>query len=168
MWIELSASELPVMRLSDILSVSRIEVVPEMGAQLDKLGALRRLSELLVKELPVDAGRLTQLLQDRERLQSTGIGDGVAVPHAVVEEAPAQTAALLLSSGGVPFDSVDGEPARILFAVVGPRRLAGEHLKTLARISRLLRSAETRSRLLELQRADDAFAFVVERDRALV
>lgn len=154
------------MRLSDILSVSRTVVAPE-GARLDKPGALRRLAELLAEGVEVDADRLARLLEERERLQSTGIGDGVAIPHTSVEEGTRQTAALLLCPDGIPFDSVDGEPVRILFGVVGPRRMAGEHLKTLARISRLLRSAETRQRLLGLTDPKSVFAFVEEQDRAL-
>jgi PTS system nitrogen regulatory IIA component len=154
------------MRLSDILSASRTVVAPA-GARLDKPGALQQLAELLAQDVPVDAGRLATLLAERERLQSTGIGDGVAIPHTSLEEAARQTAALLLVPEGVPFDSVDGDPVRIIFGVVGPRRMAGEHLKTLARVSRLLRSQETRRALLGLSRPEAVFAFVEEQDRAL-
>lgn len=154
------------MRLSDILSASRTVVAPR-GARLDKPGALQQLAELLVQDVPVEAGRLATLLAEREKLQSTGIGDGVAIPHTSLEEAPRQTAALLLVPEGVPFDSVDGDPVRIIFGVVGPRRMAGEHLKTLARVSRLLRSQETRRALLGLSRPEAVFAFVEDQDRAL-
>ena len=155
------------MRLSDILSVSRTRVVTQEGARLDKPGALRQLAELLARDLPVDAERLAQLLEQRERLQSTGIGDGVAIPHTALEEVPRQTAALLLCPKGIPFDSVDGQPVGIVFGVVGPKRMAGEHLKTLARVSRLLRSPETRQALLAVTEPEAAYAYVEERDRAL-
>lgn len=155
------------MRLSDILSVSRTRVVTQAGARLNKPGALRQLAELLARDLPVDADRLAQLLEQRERLQSTGIGDGVAIPHTSLEEVPQQTAALLLCPEGVPFDSVDGQPVGIIFGVVGPKRMAGEHLKTLARVSRLLRSPETRRRLLTFDDREAAYEYVEERDRAL-
>lgn len=155
------------MRLSDILSVSRTSIALEAGGRLEKRAVLQRLAMLLAQDLPVDAKRLAALLEDRERLQSTGIGDGVAIPHTSVEEAPQQTAALLLCPNGVPFDAVDGEPVSIVFGVVGPRRLTKEHLKTLARVSRLLRSPETRRALLALGSPEAVFDFVEERDRAL-
>lgn len=155
------------MRLSDILSVDRTRVVTQAGARLDKPGALRQLAELLARDLPVDPERLTQLLEQRERLQSTGIGDGVAIPHTALDEVPRHMAALLLCPKGIPFDSVDGLPVGIVFGVVGPKRMAGEHLKTLARVSRLLRSEETRQGLLAVSDPRAAYAYVEERDRAL-
>ncbi|NLE88411.1 MAG: PTS sugar transporter subunit IIA [Myxococcales bacterium] len=155
------------MRLPDILSVSRTLIATPAGGRLDKRAVLRRLAELLTQELPMDAKHLAALLEDRERLQSTGIGDGVAIPHTSAEEATQQTAALLLCPQGVPFDAIDGAPVFIVFGVVGPRRSTKEHLKTLARVSRLLRSPETRRALLELKTPEEVFAFVEEQDRAL-
>ena len=78
------------------------------------------------------------MLADREELQSTGIGDGVvAIPHGSLEVLDQQTAALVLCPQGVDFDSIDGRPARIVVGVVGPKKATGEHLRLLARISRL-------------------------------
>jgi PTS system nitrogen regulatory IIA component len=155
------------MRLSDILAASRI-VVDTTGVQVpDKEQALRVLGALLAPELKVDAEAVHKLLSEREKLQSTGIGEGVAIPHTSIEEAPRQAAALLLCPRGVPFDSIDGNNVHIIFGVVGPKRATSEHLKTLARVSRMLRSPETRRALLESPGAEQAYSFIEEQDAAL-
>ena len=84
---------------------------------------------------------------EREKLQSTGIGDGVAIPHCALDTADSQALALLLCPRGVEFEAIDGEPVEIVFGVVGPKRATGEHLRTLARISRLLREPTTIEKL---------------------
>lgn len=71
----------------------------------------------------------------------------MAVPHGTIEAAPGQVGAVLLCPGGVAFDAIDDKPARILFGVIGPRQ-AVEHLKVLARVSRLLRRPDFREKLL--------------------
>ena len=136
------------MRLSDILSVDRILVDIDGSVVKTKSDALRRLSEMLSPAIAVQPGEIEHLLLEREKLQSTGIGDGVAIPHCALESAQAQALALLLCPRGVEFEAIDGEPVEIVFGVVGPKRATGEHLRTLARISRLLRDEQTRLRLL--------------------
>lgn len=109
-----------------------------------------------------------RVLCEREVLQSTGIGDGVAIPHGALDALEAQRAALLVCPDGLPFDAIDGRPVRILFAVVGPKRTTGEHLKTLARVSRLLRDAAFREKLLLAKEGTQAWALVrqAETERA--
>ncbi len=85
---------------------------------------------------------------EREQLQSTGIGEGVAIPHGAMAQLETQCAALLIVPNGVEFQAIDGERVTLLFAVIGPKRATGEHLKTLARVSRLLRNKGFRERLI--------------------
>jgi nitrogen PTS system EIIA component len=152
------------MRLCDILTPERIRVDGD-GAQIhDKEAAIRVLSELLSSAVGVEQQTLDRLLMERERLQSTGIGDGVAIPHTSVDTAPGQAAALVLCPRGVPFDAIDGADVNIIFGVVGPKRATGEHLKTLARISRLLRDPETRSALIHSPDALAAWRLIEARD----
>lgn len=155
------------MRLTEILPADRIFVDLDGGAVHDKADALRLLAELLAPAVGVEQQAVEQLLVDRERLQSTGIGDGVAIPHASVDSAPGQAAALLVCPGGVPFDAIDGNDVRIIFGVVGPKRATGEHLRTLARISRLLRDAGTRARLATSESADTAFRLIESQETGL-
>lgn len=155
------------MRLCDILSEERILVDSDGGFVRDKSDALRLLAHLISPVLSVEQQRVEQLLTEREQLQSTGIGDGVAVPHTSMQDVTAQAAALLLCPHGVPFNSIDGQPVRIVFGVVGPKAATGEHLKTLARISRLLRNGATRSALADAASPGDAYELIRERDEGL-
>ncbi len=154
------------MALSDILDVERVVVDTDGTLLPDKDAALRLLGGLLAPAVGVDELRVYQLLFEREALQTTGIGEGVAIPHASTEEALGQSAALLLSRAGVPFDAIDELPVGIIFGVVGPRKATGEHLRTLARISRLLRDAETRAELLRCGTGEQACEIIKRQDCA--
>jgi PTS system nitrogen regulatory IIA component len=148
------------MRLCDILSVDRILVDADGASVRNKPEALRVLAELLSPALGIDKAHVEALLLERERLQSTGIGDGVAIPHTAVEEAENQAAALLLCPRGIDFEAIDGQSVQIVFGVVGPKRATGEHLRTLARISRLLRDSATRARLLASESSAAAYELI--------
>lgn len=147
--------------LADILNPERVHITRD---GLDKRGALRVLAELLARGATVTEERLRTVLEEREALQSTGLGEGVAIPHGAVAELDAQRAALLLVPEGLAFDAIDGDHVNVLVAVVGPRTASGEHLKTLARISRVLRSKALRERLLCADSSAAAYATLVEDD----
>jgi PTS system nitrogen regulatory IIA component len=155
------------MHLTELLSLQRVIVDTDGTVISSKDSALSLLASLIAPALATDADAVLRLLAAREKLQSTGIGDGVAIPHASAESASAQAGALLLCPHGVPFESVDGFPAKIVFGVVGPRRATGEHLRTLARISRLLRDSATRTRLIEAPSAEAALSIVAQQDSSL-
>ena len=137
------------MILTEILSTERVKVALRGTGVESKDDALHALAKLLASGASSPgATDFYRVLAEREALQSTGIGDGVAIPHGALENLGGQLAALLICPGGIPFDAIDGNPVYILFAVVGPKRATGEHLKTLARISRLLRDPSFREKLL--------------------
>ncbi len=148
------------MILTDILSCDRVRVAVRADVQT-KDDALRALAELLASGL-ASPGKADfyRVLGEREALQSTGIGDGVAIPHGALENLGGQLAALLICPAGVPFDAIDAAPVFILFAVVGPKRATGEHLKTLARISRLLRDRAFREKLLASADRNQAYGLI--------
>lgn len=152
------------MRLSDILSVQRITIDAEGTRAFDKRSVIEALARLLSEGMALNVEQLDQQLLERERLQSTGIGDGVAIPHTSLDAAQGQQAALVLCPRGIDFDAIDGQPAYIFFGVVGPKRAASEHLKILAKVSRLLKSPETRRRLLESPTPEQAYSLIVENE----
>ncbi len=152
-------------KLDQLVTPDRVGVLNAAGL-LEKHESLSHLAELLARGLPVPPLRVVEILEEREAVQSTGIGDGVAVPHGTLEGAPGQVGAVLLCPAGVNFESIDDRPARILFGVVGPRQ-AVEHLKVLARISRLLRSAAFRDKLLAEHDPAAAFALLQREDSAI-
>jgi PTS system nitrogen regulatory IIA component len=154
------------MRLCDMLAAQRIFVDAD-GSVPDKKAALKRLATYIAPLVGSETDVLEEALSERERLQSTGIGDGVAIPHTSVDTAGGQAAALILCPRGVPFDSIDGANVQIIFGVVGPKRATGEHLRALARISRLLRDADVRKRLVESSDSDSAYRLIEEHEASL-
>jgi nitrogen PTS system EIIA component len=149
------------MRIIDFIRVDRIAA--DMRA-VDKEGALGELADLLRGEGGVDRAAVLDAWIERERLASTGIGDGVAIPHGKLRTANGLVAALGRSRKGVEFGSMDGKPAHLFFALVAPENSAGLHLKALARISRLLKDSDFRARLLDAEGAEDLFQIVGEED----
>ena len=101
-------------------------------------------SAVAAAEPAADRGKLVEVLAERERLQSTGIGEGVAIPHGKIPGLPRLVAAFAKSKAGVDFDSVDGQKTHLFFVLVMPEHAGGQHLKALARISRSLRDASFR------------------------
>jgi PTS system nitrogen regulatory IIA component len=92
--------------------------------------------------------KLVKTLMNREALGSTGIGQGIGIPHAKSNAIKELIGALGISQSGVDFDSLDGEPTKIFFLLVAPEDAAGPHLKALARISRMLKDKFLRDSFL--------------------
>ena len=150
------------MRLREILQPER--VVPQLDAA-DKREALRALARIFVaQDARLVEDDVLRVLTEREALGSTGVGSGVAIPHGRLHGLDAMQAALALCPRGVAFDAIDGEPAQIFIALLAPDHHTGDHLKALARISRLLRDASVRERLLRAEGRDALLAVVEEED----
>jgi PTS system nitrogen regulatory IIA component len=115
-------------------------------------------------EPSIDAGVLLKVLQDREALQSTGIGEGVAIPHGKLPGLHRLIASFARSRAGVDFASIDGQPTQLFFLLVVPEHSGGQHLKALARISRFFRDAAFRTRLHEAETLDDVCRAIEEED----
>ncbi len=154
------------MKIADILA--REQVVSELTAT-DKDGVLRELVRHLCDQktsLPASYEQIVRALVDRERLGSTGVGEGVAIPHAKVAGLTELVACFGRAKGGVPFDAIDRQPVTLIFALLVPENSAGAHLKALARISRLLKNEEFRTRLNAIGDANAIYqAFVDEDER---
>jgi PTS system nitrogen regulatory IIA component len=134
------------MRIRDILPPEAL--VDGLRADT-KEGVLRELSEAVCRRIPaLSPDRLTAILMEREGLGSTGIGEGVAIPHGKIPGIDRLVAVFGRSATGVQFASLDGKPARLFFLILAPENSAGMHLKALARISRLLKDPRFRGRLL--------------------
>lgn len=136
------------MRISEFLTQAMI--VPELQA-LDKESVLREMADHLctrAASMTVPAERVVRALLDRERLGSTGVGEGVAIPHAKISGLTSLVACFGRSPRGVTFDAIDNQPVNLIFVLLVPENSAGMHLKALARISRLLKSASFRQLLL--------------------
>ena len=139
-------------------------VFPDLAAS-DKGGVLGELSAGLAKAYPaLNPGRLTETLQEREKLGSTGIGEGVAIPHGKLPGIPGLIAAFARSRKGVDFASIDGKPTYLFFVLFAPENSAGLHLKALARISRLFKQPQFRQAIQSAEDGPAIFRLISEED----
>jgi PTS system nitrogen regulatory IIA component len=155
------------MHLTDLLTSDRVAIRRNggNGHAFSKNEALSLLASLLATgSIEVPPTNIERVLVEREQLQSTGIGDGVAIPHGALSELDSQVASLLIAPDGVEFAAIDGHKVTILFAVVGPKRATGEHLKTLARVSRLLRNRGFREQLVAAPTPGAAYDLVAKEE----
>ncbi|MEO8296137.1 MAG: PTS sugar transporter subunit IIA [Gemmatimonadota bacterium] len=133
------------MLLTDLITPTRIRLPVEAR---DKQGALRELTALLVEQCGGSYEDVLQAIEDRERVLSTGIGFGVAIPHGKSPTVPELGLVCGVSRHPIEYDSVDGIPVRLFFMLAGPESSAGPHVKVLSRIARLVRRESVRDRLL--------------------
>ncbi len=138
-------------------------ILDNLTAQ-DKAGALAELCGALARVHGLDASKLTDVLLEREKLGSTGIGEGVAIPHGKFASVPGLIAAFGRSKAGVDFQAIDGKPTHLFFALFAPENSAGVHLKALARISRLFRNASLRGAILDAPDAHGIFQLISDED----
>ena len=150
------------MKLTDILV--RDACLVDLKARTKK-DAVRELAEALADSAEgLDGAPLMQMLLERERLGSTAMGDGIAIPHARIESLDRLLASFGRSRQGVDFDSLDGKPTHIFFLLVAPGREGSAHLLTLARLSRFLTNPAFRDKLQHLEAADELFRAVEEEE----
>lgn len=150
------------MKIMDILV--RDAVVLDLASK-EKGDVLREMASALSDAEPgLDGGALLRVLEEREALQSTGIGEGVAIPHGKLPGLHRLIASFARSRAGVDFDSIDGQPTHLFFLLVVPEHSGGQHLKALARISRFFRDAAFRSRLGDAESLDDVCRAIEEED----
>ena len=144
------------MGLAQYTSADRIATGVTLAS---KAAALRILADLLVRgDDTLSAAAVIEVLLAREQLGSTGLGSGVAIPHGRIGGVEEIRAALITVPEGVDFDSVDGDPVRILVAILAPKDRPSQHLKVLADVSRLLRRGTVRHALAEATDPQVAYA----------
>jgi mannitol/fructose-specific phosphotransferase system IIA component (Ntr-type) len=131
-------------------------------AARDKSGVIAELARHLTSQSGGDYQDVLGAVQEREAVLSTGIGFGVAIPHA--RSSAVQKLALVcgVSPEPVPFDSIDGEPVQLFFLIVGPESSAGQHVKVLSRIARLVRRDNVRERLSQARSPQEFYETLLE------
>ncbi|MEO0479937.1 MAG: PTS sugar transporter subunit IIA [Planctomycetota bacterium] len=148
------------MKLSHLLN-ERLVLLPMQVA--DKWAAIRALAEHAVGAGALPQTRLEtvhEALVEREKSMTTGMEDGIAIPHAAVDGIEDVVGVLGIAPDGIEFQSVDGQPARVVVCLVIPRAKKILHIKTLAEIARLLKRAEVRASLAGSQSPEEAMAAV--------
>ncbi len=150
------------MKITDFLTPEM--VLPNLRGQ-NKAEVLRELAECLCaqhREIPVDD--LAAVLSERERLGSTAIGDGIAIPHGKLGNVTRILGTFGRHRDGVDFESLDGNPTHLFFMLVAPEDSTSLHLKALARVSRLFRDHSFREKLLGAEDAAALFKLIRDED----
>ena len=151
------------MKITDFLDVPRI--IPNLKDR-DKKGVLKEMADWLASQDPsLDAQRLLAILLERERVSTTAIGEGVAIPHGRMPGVKRVCGIFARSPQGVSFDSLDGGLTYLFFLLVAPEDSTADHLKALARISRLLKDTAFRARLMKEKTREEIFNAIKEEDR---
>ncbi|MDX1673519.1 MAG: PTS sugar transporter subunit IIA [Longimicrobiales bacterium] len=144
--------------LTDLLSSLRVKVPLEAKTKDE---VLRELVDVLAVDDSVDDREdVLRVVREREKVLSTGIGHGVALPHGKTDACSDLVIGAGVTREPVDFDALDGEPVRLVFLLAGPESAAGPHIKALSRISRLVRQPALRDRLIEAE-DDEAFLRVL-------
>ena len=150
------------MKIMDFLCPEAISI--DLKAQ-DKKSAVTEMVELLQKtkklKKPAD---IIEAVLEREKLGSTGIGQGVAIPHGKTDSVTEQSGVLAISQKGIEFNSLDGEPVYLIFLLIGPTDIAGQHLKALARISRLFKDKFFRQALRDAKSVQEVVKIIQQED----
>ena len=134
----------------------------------DKDSVIKELVDLIVKTgkvRPKDKDSLAKIIRDRESLGSTGIGQGIGIPHGKSQVVKELIGVCGISKDGLNFDSLDGEPVHIFFLLLAPHQSAGPHLKALARISRLLKDKYFRDMLKNAQTEKNLINIISKEDQ---
>ena len=150
------------MKIMDFLNKKAISVNVKAT---DKEGIVRELVDLHASATEIkNKDELVKAIMSREALGSTGIGQGVGIPHAKSQNVKELVAAFGLSKNGVDFDSLDGEPVYLFFLLLAPEESAGPHLKALARISRMLKDKYFRELLRKAKDENEVLRIIQEED----
>ena len=152
------------MNIADIL---RKEFVIEDLKATNKRDVLAELSGIFLKaHKNINNEAMLVALLDREKLGSTCIGEGIAIPHGKLGSLDNLIAAFGRSEEGIEFNALDGKPIHIFFLLMAPENSAGQHLKALAKISRMLRDAEFKKQLMEAKSQDELYDAIKQKDEA--
>jgi nitrogen PTS system EIIA component len=150
------------MRIIELLNKDRI--LPGMKAT-DKRSVIEELADTLVSGINnFNREKVIEVLLERERLGSTGIGDNIAIPHGKLQNLDQLVLSFGRSLEGVNFDSMDGKPTNLFFLLMAPENSVGVHLKALAKISRMLKNTAFRQSLMVAADAEMIYQLIAEED----
>ena len=131
-----------------------------------KREVLTELSEIFLRgNIKVDYDTMVEVLLEREKLGSTGIGGGIAIPHGKLAGLENLVVSFGRSNDGIDFDSMDGNPVHIFFLLMAPENSAGQHLKVLAKISRMLKDNSFKTDLMKAASVEDLYRTITEKDK---
>jgi nitrogen PTS system EIIA component len=150
-------------KITDFLT--REAIIPDLAGG-DKSSVLKEMASKLSASYPaLDEKKILEVLTERERISTTAIGEGVAIPHGKLPGVERVLGIFARSPEGVDFASLDGGPTHLFFVLIAPENAAADHLKALARISRLLKDPAFRSHLIEGKTREEIFDIIAQEDQ---
>ncbi len=144
----------PDLIIDEIQSQNKLEVLEEFSRCIERVEGLK-------------AEKVLRVLIEREKLGSTGIGEGVAIPHGKLHELSQLICCFGRSRKGIDFEAIDGNPVYLIFLLLAPENSAGTHLKALAKISKILKDPSFREQLLQAEDAKKIYTIIKEEDDKL-
>lgn len=150
------------MKISELIN-DRL-IIPNFTGKSKKQVLEELAKHLALNKKNIDPDELLRVLIEREKLGSTGIGDGVAIPHGKLNGLENIILVFGKSNEGIDFESIDGRPVNLIFLLVAPSNSAGVHLKALARLSRLLKDKNFRQELLDASDAQSLYNIIANED----
>ncbi len=148
------------MRLTDLLPAERVRIPLEADTRDE---AIHELIDVLEAQVN-DKEAAYQAVLEREKIMTTGVGNGIAIPHCKHASCPNFAIAMGVCSDEIDFSSIDKKPVRIIFLLVGPENNPGLHIKLLSRISRLMSNEQLRARILECETPAEAHKLIREEE----
>jgi PTS system nitrogen regulatory IIA component len=148
------------MNISDLLAPEA--VIPALKVQNKKL-LLQELAARAALQIHLPEKRIVETLIERERLGTTGVGQGIAIPHGRMAEVTRITGVFARLEGGLDYEAVDSQPVDLVFMLLAPENAGADHLKALARVSRLLRIQQTCEKLRAATTAEAIYAILTDR-----
>jgi PTS system nitrogen regulatory IIA component len=137
-------------------------IIPDLKAR-DKRGVLEELAGAISEnDSSIDKETLVRVLVERERLGTTGIGDGVAIPHGKLDTIEHPIVSFGRSKEGLDFDSMDGQPAYLFFLLIAPENSSGIHLQVLAKIAKILKNSTFRKKLMEGGTREELYQTIIQ------
>lgn len=153
------------MKLAQI--IEQEDIIPELKAQ-DKKGVLEELSDVICKHEPLlKKERLVRILLEREKLGTTGIGEGIAIPHGKVDVLKTPLLAFGRSKKGIDYEAIDKKPVHLFFLLVAPENSSSLHLHILARIAKLLKNSKFKKKLMEAKTKEEIYKIITEADKEI-
>ena len=142
--------------IADLLADNKIDVIKEMIYRLKENNFIKNEEALF------------NTLMEREKLGSTGIGENVAIPHGKSNEVTQIITVLARSKKGIEFESLDQKPVHFIWMVIAPANSTGQHLKALARISRLFKNQGLREGILQAENSDGIYSILINEDSKFI
>lgn len=140
---------------TDLSSLLSEGVILPLSTATSRKQAIHTLCEALAETVGVSARTIEEAVMERERLGSTGVGEGVAIPHARIEGIEKPIGGYMRLSEGVDFEAIDDRPCDLIFMLLAPMNAGADHLRALAQVSRVLRQESVREALRDLSDVED-------------